>query len=157
MNCPRRTIHVTIENIGHYSGYRTHMQASMLKNVHGPKNLPKPWSRKFTMSTTYPSIGKIYNELHAMTSRQLAKQISNHCSQKQIVDSVTQIVRAWSHTGPSPFPIFLGPIDNKMSLFNPNTADAENVNNIPKYRKNLQRDITHSCAEEPEELDANKI
>lgn len=31
------------------------------------------------------------------------------------------------------------------------------VNNIPKYRKNLQRDITHSCAEEPEELDANKI
>ena len=72
-----------------------------------------------------PFLGQWARDLHALTSRQLAKQISNHCSQKQIVDSVTQIVRTWSHTGPSPFPILLGPIDNKMSLFNPNTADAE--------------------------------
>jgi len=72
-----------------------------------------------------PFLGQWARELHALTSRQLAKQISNHCSQKQIVDSVTQIIRAWSHTVPSPFPIFLGPIDNKMSLFNPNTADIE--------------------------------
>ena len=72
-----------------------------------------------------PFLGQWGRDLHALTSRQLARQISNHCSQWQIVDSVTRIVRTWSHSGPSPFPIFLGPIDDKMSLFHPNTANIE--------------------------------
>ena len=38
-------------------------------------------------------LGQWGRDLHARTSRHLAKQISNHCSQGQIVDSVTQIVR----------------------------------------------------------------
>jgi len=72
-----------------------------------------------------PFLGQWGRDLHALTSRQLAKQISNHCSQRQIVDSVTQIVRSWSLSGPSPFPISLGPIDDKISLFHPNTVNVE--------------------------------
>ena len=70
-----------------------------------------------------PFLGQWARELHALTSRQVAKQISNHCSQLQIVDSVIQIVKRWSLSGPSPFPIALGPIDEKLSLFNPNPVN----------------------------------
>jgi len=52
-----------------------------------------------------------------LTSQQIAKQISNHCNQQQIVDSVGQIVRKWAIEGPSPFPIALGPIDDDLTLF----------------------------------------
>jgi len=71
-----------------------------------------------------PFLGQWARELHALTSRQVAKQISNHCSQLQIVDSVIQIVRRWTLLGPSPFPIALGPIDEKLSLVNPNPVNG---------------------------------
>jgi len=70
-----------------------------------------------------PFLGQWARELHALTSRQVAKQISNHCSQLQIVDSIIQIVKRWSLSGPSPFPIALGPIDEKLSLFNSNPVN----------------------------------
>jgi len=71
-----------------------------------------------------PFLGQWARELHALTSRQVAKQISNHCSQLQIVNSVIQIVKRWSLSGPSPFPIALGPIDEKLSLFNLNPVNG---------------------------------
>jgi len=71
-----------------------------------------------------PLLGQWARELHALTPRQVAKQISNHCSQQQIVDSVGQIVRKWTLEGPSPFPIPLGPIDEKLSLFNLKPANG---------------------------------
>ena len=55
-----------------------------------------------------PFLGQWARELHALTSQQVLEQISNHCSQLQIVDSVVQIVRKWALLGPSPFPITLG-------------------------------------------------
>jgi len=64
-------------------------------------------------------------ELSLLTSRQIAKQISNHCSQRQIADSVGQIIRKWAHEGPSPFLIALGPIDTNLSLFNLTPANGE--------------------------------
>ena len=70
-----------------------------------------------------PFLGQWARELQALTSRQVAKQISNHCSQLQIVESFIQIVKRWSLSGPSPFPIALGPIDEKLSLFNPNPVN----------------------------------
>ena len=62
-------------------------------------------------------------ELSLLTSRQIAK----HCSQRQIVDSVGQIIRKWAHAveGPSPFPIAPGPIDTNLSLFNLTPANGE--------------------------------
>ena len=69
-------------------------------------------------------MGQWGRDLHALTSRQLAKQISNHCSQRQIVDSITQIIGNWSLSGPSPFPIALGPIDDKLSLFHSNSVNT---------------------------------
>jgi len=72
--------------------------------------------------------------LTILTSRQIAKQISNHCSQQQIVDSVGQIVRKWANEGPSPFPIALGPIDDKLTLFNltpTNGVTQECIDSIP--------------------------
>jgi len=63
-----------------------------------------------------PFLGQWARELHALTLRQVAKQISNHCSQLQIVDSAVQIVRKRALLGPSPFPIALGPIDDNYCL-----------------------------------------
>ena len=57
-------------------------------------------------------------ELSQLTSRQIAKQISNHCNQQQIWESVCQIIRQWANDGVSPFPIALGPIDSDLTLFN---------------------------------------
>ena len=71
-----------------------------------------------------PLLGQWARDLHSLTSRQVAKQISNHCSQLQIVDIVGQIVRKWALEGPSPFPIALGPIDDNLSLFNLNPANG---------------------------------
>jgi len=64
-------------------------------------------------------------DLSILTSRQIAKQISNYCNQQQIVDSVSQIVRKWAHEGPNPFPIALGPIDDELSLFNLTPENGE--------------------------------
>jgi len=71
-----------------------------------------------------PLLGPWARELHSLTSRQVAKQISNHCSQQQIVDSVGQILRRWTRGGLSPFPIALGPIDEILSLFNLTPANG---------------------------------
>jgi len=65
-----------------------------------------------------PLLKQWARDLHLLTSQQIAKQISDHCRQQQIVDSVDQIVRKWALEGPSPFPIALGPIDDNVSLFN---------------------------------------
>jgi len=64
-------------------------------------------------------------ELSLLTSRQIVKQISNHCSQRQIVDSVCQIIRKWTNDGSSPFPIALGPIDTNLSFFNLTPTSGE--------------------------------
>jgi len=47
-------------------------------------------------------------------------EISNHYNQRQIVDSVGQIVRKWA----SPFPSALGPININLSLFNLTPANG---------------------------------
>jgi len=73
-------------------------------------------------------------DISILTSRQIAKQISNHCSQQQIVDSVGQIVRKWANEGLSPFPIALGPIADKLTLFNltpTNGVTQECIDSIP--------------------------
>jgi hypothetical protein len=72
-----------------------------------------------------PLLKQWARDLHILTSRHIAKQISNHCNQQQIVDSVNQIVRKWALEGPSTFPIALGPIDDESSLFNPTPANGE--------------------------------
>jgi len=72
-----------------------------------------------------PLLKQWARDLSLLTSRQIAKQISNHCNQQQIVDSVGQIVRKWANEGPNPFPIALGPIDDKLSLFNLTPANGE--------------------------------
>ena len=73
-------------------------------------------------------------DISILTSRQIAKQISNHCSQQQIVDSVGQIVRKWANEGLSPFPIALGPIADKLTLLNltpTNGVTQECIYSIP--------------------------
>jgi len=72
-----------------------------------------------------PLLKQWARDLHILTSRQIEKQISNHCNQQQIVDSVSQIVRKWALEGPSPFPIALGPIDDNLSLLNLTPANRE--------------------------------
>jgi len=57
-------------------------------------------------------------KLSQLTSRQIAKQTSNHCNQQQIQESVCQIIRKWADEGVSPFPISLGPIESDLTLFN---------------------------------------
>jgi len=105
-----------------------HSRAAERLDTHGQSPLhPTPRSANALGNIQYalnpalrPFLGQWARDLHALTSRQVAKQIFNHCSQRQIVDSVVQIVRSWSLSGPSPFPIALGPIDDKLSLFHPN-------------------------------------
>jgi len=72
-----------------------------------------------------PLLKQWARDLSLLTSRQIAKQISKYCKQQQIVDSVGQIVRKWANKGPNPFPIALGPIDDKLSLFNLTPANGE--------------------------------
>ena len=72
-----------------------------------------------------PLLKQWARDLSLLTSRQIARQISNHCNQQQIVNSVGQIVRKWANEGPNPFPIALGPIDDKLSLFNLTPANGE--------------------------------
>ena len=81
-----------------------------------------------------PLLKQWARDLSLLTSRQIAKQISNHCNQQQIVDSVGQIDRKWANEGPNPFPIALGPIDDKLSLFNLTPANGETqdcIDSIP--------------------------
>ena len=50
------------------------------------------------------------------------------------MDSVGQIVRKWANEGPRPLPIALGPIDDKLTLFNPtltNGVTQECIDSIP--------------------------
>jgi len=73
-------------------------------------------------------------DLSLLTSQQIAKQISNHCNQLQMVDSVGQIVRKWAIEGLNPFPIALGQIDDQLSLFNlkPTNGDTQDcLDSIP--------------------------
>jgi len=72
-----------------------------------------------------PVLNQWARDLSLLTSRQTAKQISNHCNQQQIVDSVVQIVWKWANEGSNPFPIALGPIDDKLSLFNLTPTNGE--------------------------------
>ena len=71
-----------------------------------------------------PLLKQWARDLSLLTTRQIAKQISNHNAQQQIIDSVGQIVRKWAVEGPSPFPILLGPIDDELTLFNLNPTDG---------------------------------
>jgi len=64
-------------------------------------------------------------ELSLLTLRQIAKQISNHCHQRQIIESVCQIIRKWIHDGVSPFPIVLVPLDSELPLFNLSPTKGE--------------------------------
>ena len=72
--------------------------------------------------TLMPALRPLMNnwtrELSQLTSRQIAKQTSNHCNQQQIRESVCQIIRKWADEGASPFPISLGPIESDLTLFN---------------------------------------
>jgi len=70
------------------------------------------------MPALRPFMNNWTRELSQLTSRQIAKQISNHCNQQQIRESVCQIIRRWANDGASPFPIALGPIDSDLTLFN---------------------------------------
>jgi len=63
-----------------------------------------------------PLLDRWARDLSLLTSRQIQKQISNHCSQQQIVDSVGQM--KWAIEGLNPFPIALGQIDDQLTLFN---------------------------------------
>jgi len=72
-----------------------------------------------------PLLNNWARKLSLLTSRQIAKQISNHCNQRPIVDSVCQIIRKWTHDGSSPFPIALGPIDSELSLFKLTPTNGE--------------------------------
>ena len=65
-----------------------------------------------------PLMNTSTRDLSQLTSRQIAKQTSNHCNQAQIQDSVCRIIRTWADEGASPFPIFLGPIEVNLILFN---------------------------------------
>ena len=57
-------------------------------------------------------------DLSQLTSRQIAKQTSNHCKPALIEESVCKIIRTWVDEGDSPLPISLGPIELDLSLFN---------------------------------------
>jgi len=72
-----------------------------------------------------PLLKQWARDLSLLTSRQIAKQISNHCNQQQIVDSAGQIVRKWANEGPNPFPIALGLVDDNLSLFNLKPTNGE--------------------------------
>ena len=71
-----------------------------------------------------PLLKQWARDLSLQTARQIAKQISNHTAQQQIIDSVGQIVRKWAVEGLSPFPIPLGPIDDDLTLVNLNPTDG---------------------------------
>jgi len=72
-----------------------------------------------------PLLNNWAHELSLLTSRQIAKQIFNHCNQRQVVESVCQIIRKWTHDCASPFPIALGPIDSELPLFNLSPTNGE--------------------------------
>jgi len=79
--------------------------------------------------TLMPALRPLMNnwtrELSQLTSRQIAKQTSNHCNQQQIRESVCQIIRNWADEGASPFPISLGPIESDLILFNLSATKGE--------------------------------
>jgi len=110
-----------------------HIRAAERLETHGQSPLHKmPKSANALGNIQYclnpevrPLLKQWARDLSLLTSRQIAKQISNHCSQQQIVNRVGQIVRKWANEGPNPFPIALGPIDDNLSLFNLTRAKGE--------------------------------
>jgi len=110
-----------------------HLRATERLETHGQSPLhqrPKSANALENIQHSFnPALKSLLNnwarELSLLTSRQIAKQISNHCNQRQIVDSVCQIIRKWTNDGSSPFPIALGPIDTNLSLFNLTPTNGE--------------------------------
>jgi len=103
-----------------------HLRATERLETHGQSPLQqRPKSAKALGNIQHslnPALRPLLNnwarELSLLTPRQIAKQISNHCNQRQIRESVCQIIRKWAHDGVSPFPIAVGPIDSDLTLFN---------------------------------------
>jgi len=75
-------------------------------------------------------------DLSQCTSRQIAKQISNHCKPALIQDSVCKLIRTWADEGVSPFPISLGPIELDLNLFNlhPTTGTTQECGDSPSHK-----------------------
>ena len=72
------------------------------------------------MPALRPLMNNWARELSQLTSRQIAKQISNHCNQQQIRESVCQIIRKWANDGVSPFPIASDRFGSNPLQFIPN-------------------------------------
>ena len=101
-------------------------QSSLLKQI--PKSANALGNIQHSLNPELrPLLKQWARDLSILTSRQIQKQISNHCNQQQIVDSVGQIVRKWATEGHNPFPIVLGQIDDHLSLFNlkPTNGDTQ--------------------------------
>ena len=102
-----------------------HLRATERLETHGqsplqqrPKSANALKNIQHTIMALRPLINNWTRELTQLTSRQIAKQISNRCNQQQIRESVCQIIRKWANDGASPFPISLGPIESDLTLFN---------------------------------------
>jgi len=98
---------------------------SALRNIQTKLN---PELRPFLTAST--------RDLSQRTSRQIAKQISNHCNPSLIEESVCKIIRTWADECDSPFPIPLGPIERDLSLFNltPTTGKTQDCADSPSHR-----------------------
>jgi len=74
--------------------------------------------------------------LSQRTSRQIAKQISNHCNPALIEESVCKIIRTWVDDCDSPFPNPLGPIERDLTLFNltPTKGKTQECVDSPSHR-----------------------
>jgi len=83
-----------------------------------------------------PLMNTSTRDLSQLTSRQIAKQTSNHCNPAQIQESVCRIIRTWIDEGASPFPIFLGPIEEDLPLFNltPTKGITQECADSPSHR-----------------------
>jgi len=87
------------------------------------------------MPALRPLLNTWARDLSLLTSRQIAKQISNHCNQQLIRESVCQIMRKWADDGASPFPIALGPVD-PILLFNlfPTKGATQECEDLTSHR-----------------------
>jgi len=83
-----------------------------------------------------PLMNTSTRDLSQLTSRQIAKQTSNHCKSALIEESVCKIIRTWVDDGDSPLPISLGPIERDLSLFNlnPTKGKTQECVDSPSHR-----------------------
>ena len=83
-----------------------------------------------------PFMNTSTRDLSQLTSRQIAKQISNHCNSALIEGSVCKIIRTWADDGDSPLLISLGPIELDLSLFNlnPTKGKTQECVDSPSHR-----------------------